>query len=65
MTATQPFDGDMENSGHHIRAREDLANAPILMVDDERANILVLERLLQKAGYRNVHSTTDPRTVHG
>ena len=33
------------------------------MVDDERANILVLERLLQKAGYRNVRSTTDPRTV--
>jgi putative two-component system response regulator len=63
MTATQAFDGDIESNGHHIRAREDLADAPILMVDDERANVLVLERLLQKAGYRNVRSTTDPRTV--
>lgn len=46
-----------------IQASEDLADAPILVVDDERANVLVLERLLQKAGYRNVRSTTDPRTV--
>jgi putative two-component system response regulator len=65
MTATRSFDGDMEDSGAHVRASEDLADAPILMVDDERANILVLERLLQKAGYRNVQSTTDPRTVLG
>lgn len=40
-------------------------DARILMVDDERANILVLERLLQKAGYRNVRSTTDPKAVLG
>jgi putative two-component system response regulator len=65
MTVTQPFDADPEGNGLHVRASEDLADAPILMVDDERANILVLERLLQKAGYRNVRSTTDPRTVLG
>jgi putative two-component system response regulator len=35
------------------------------MVDDERANILLLERILEKAGYRNVRSTTDPETVPG
>jgi putative two-component system response regulator len=65
MSARRPFDADAEDSGLHIRASEALADAPILMVDDERANILVLERLLQKAGYHNVHSTTDPRTVLG
>jgi putative two-component system response regulator len=65
MTVIQPFDADPEGNGLHVRASEDLADAPILMVDDERANILVLERLLQKAGYRNVRSTTDPRTVLG
>ena len=65
MTASPPFDADQEGSVLHITASEDLADAPILMVDDERANILVLERLLQKAGYRNVRSTTDPRMVLG
>jgi putative two-component system response regulator len=48
-----------------VRANEDLVDARILMVDDERANILLLERILEKAGYRNVRSTTDPETVPG
>jgi class 3 adenylate cyclase/CheY-like chemotaxis protein len=33
----------------------------ILMIDDEEANILVLDRLLTRAGYQNLYSTTDPR----
>ena len=33
----------------------------ILIVDDEKANIRFLEIVLQKAGYTNVHSTTDSR----
>jgi CheY-like chemotaxis protein len=33
----------------------------ILIVDDEEANILVLERLLRRSGYQNLVSTTDPR----
>jgi putative two-component system response regulator len=48
-----------------VRANEDLVDARILMVDDERANILLLERILEKAGYRNVRSTTDPEAVPG
>jgi putative two-component system response regulator len=48
-----------------VRANGDLVDARILMVDDERANILLLERILEKAGYRNVRSTTDPETVPG
>ncbi|PQV63335.1 response regulator receiver modulated metal dependent phosphohydrolase [Abditibacterium utsteinense] len=33
----------------------------ILIVDDEMANVRFLEILLQQAGYRSVHSTTDAR----
>jgi len=39
------------------------AAAKILIVDDERANVLLLERLLQQAGYRHLASTTDSRTA--
>ena len=39
------------------------AGARILVVDDEEANVRLLERALGEAGYRNVHSTTDPRQV--
>ena len=36
-------------------------NATILIIDDEEVNLLLLERILQKAGYSNIHSTSDPR----
>jgi putative two-component system response regulator len=32
----------------------------VLIVDDEPGNVLVLQRLLEHAGYRDVHSTSDP-----
>jgi putative two-component system response regulator len=35
----------------------------ILIVDDESANVLVLERMLEQAGYRDLRSTTDPTEV--
>jgi putative two-component system response regulator len=37
--------------------------ARILIVDDEEANVRLLERALTQAGYRNVLSTTEPRDV--
>ena len=37
--------------------------APILIVDDNPANVLLLERILGEGGYRNVHTTTDPKEV--
>jgi len=36
-------------------------SARILIVDDEPANVRLLERLLAAAGYRELASTTDPR----
>jgi putative two-component system response regulator len=36
-----------------------LQRARILIVDDEPANVLLLERLLERAGYENFVSTTD------
>jgi len=41
----------------------DILGARILLVDDLAANISLLERILRGAGYRDVSSTTDSRTV--
>lgn len=45
----------------HLQAVEpDLNGLPILAVDDEESNLLLLRVLLHRAGYTNVKSTTDP-----
>jgi CheY-like chemotaxis protein len=41
----------------------DILGARILIVDDQDANVLLLERLLRDAGYTNVSSTTVPQEV--
>jgi PAS domain S-box-containing protein len=41
----------------------EILNAKILIVDDQHANVLLLEQMLHKIGYVNVTSTMDPRTV--
>jgi DNA-binding NtrC family response regulator len=41
----------------------DIQNARILIVDDQAANINLLERTLNNAGYRHLESTRDPRAV--
>ena len=43
--------------------REILSASRILIVDDQDANVLFLERLLQHAGYRNISSLTDSREL--
>jgi DNA-binding response OmpR family regulator len=40
-----------------------ILNSRILIVDDQAANVLLLERILQQSGYRNVVSLTDSRQV--
>src|SRR5690606_19403710 len=39
---------------------EAISRARILIVDDQAANIRLLERLLTSAGYNRIHSTTLP-----
>ena len=39
----------------------DTLNARLLIVDDEPANVRLLERLLARAGYTDIHGTTDAR----
>ena len=41
----------------------DILNATILIVDDQKANVLLLEGMLRVAGYASVESTTDPNEV--
>lgn len=43
--------------------REAIARARILVVDDEEANVRLLEAILHRAGCTYVESTTDPRQV--
>jgi len=41
----------------------DILKANILIVDDQHANISLLEDMLRNAGYVSVSSTEDPREV--
>lgn len=41
----------------------ELLNASILIVDDQSANVMLLEQMLANVGYTNVTSTTDPFIV--
>lgn len=41
----------------------DILKASILIVDDQEANVLLLEQLLSETGYTGVRSTTNPREV--
>jgi PAS domain S-box-containing protein len=42
---------------------EDIFNARILIVDDQQANVQLLEQLLGDAGYTNISTTLDPSVV--
>ena len=41
----------------------DIYGARILIVDDQPANVALLEQLLENSGYQQVSSTMDPQTV--
>ena len=43
-----------------MQATPRLTDARIMVVDDERVNVVLLERILEQDGYRNVQSVTDP-----
>jgi PAS domain S-box-containing protein len=42
---------------------DDILNASILIVDDQEANVQLLEQMLREAGYRRIASTMDPHAV--
>ncbi|MDD5335840.1 MAG: EAL domain-containing protein [Rhodoferax sp.] len=44
-------------------SEDDILDARILIVDDQQANVQLLEQLLQEVGYRQVSSTLDPQAV--
>lgn len=41
----------------------EILNASILIVDDQEANVLLLEQVLRSAGYTRITSTMDPQAV--
>jgi PAS domain S-box-containing protein len=41
----------------------DILNASVLIVDDQEANVTLLEQMLREAGYAHVASTTNPHEV--
>jgi PAS domain S-box-containing protein len=41
----------------------EILNASILIVDDQDANVELLEKMLRNAGYQNITSTMDPHAV--
>ena len=43
--------------------QQDFTQAHILIVDDKKANVVILENLLKHAGIKKISSTTDPRQV--
>ncbi len=42
---------------------QEILNASILIVDDQEANVLLLEQILHEAGYSRIASTMDPYAV--
>ena len=46
-------------------SEQEILNASILVVDDQQANVQLLEQMLREAGYQHITSTTDPLIVCG
>ncbi len=46
-------------------SEQEILNASILIVDDQPANVLLLEQMLESKGYTCIASTTDPEAVCG
>lgn len=57
------FDGGSDSRPLNRVPAPEMASARILIVDDEPANVVLLQRLLQKVGYEQVRGITDPRAV--
>jgi DNA-binding response OmpR family regulator len=47
-----------------VASWEELSQAKILIVDDDRATIQLFEKMLSRAGYEQISATTDPTAAH-
>jgi cyclic di-GMP phosphodiesterase len=63
FSAGAEMDSDLRELHTHRLGLTDVLAATIMVVDDEPANVKLLDRTLRTFGYRNLLSTTDPRTV--
>jgi len=45
------------------KAEQEILDASVLVVDDQEANVILLEQMLREAGYRRVVSTMNPAEV--
>jgi len=61
--AAAPSAGAAGQAAPTCDLEHDLAHARVLVVDDEARNLRLLERVLSRAGYVNVVSTTEARGV--
>ena len=55
--------GETAGKGWEVMAEERLLEARILAADDEEANLRLMRRILERAGFRHFACTTDPREV--
>jgi PAS domain S-box-containing protein len=46
-----------------VISEKDILNASILIVDDQEANVILLEELLREIGYQQISTTMDPTCV--
>ena len=53
----------IDKKANRMISTTDILNASILIVDDQPANVQLLEQMLREAGYQNLASTTDPYAV--
>jgi len=54
---------DQARQENTMISEQEILNASILIVDDQEANVQLLEKMLRIVGYRSITSTMDPQTV--
>jgi PAS domain S-box-containing protein len=55
----------MQSRGTAMLEAAEILNATILIVDDQEANVMLLEEMLRNDGYKNITTTQSPREVRG
>lgn len=60
MLAVKPRAANSITDQMNIVSTETLLTRRILIIDDEDANLLLLETILQREGYRNIRCLSDP-----